>query len=70
MYTGFDMMLRDACAWPCEVLSESLSLPSVEVLPVAPSPFFAKQQEFPNPVAYVPQLGADYAPNMVSLAVA
>ena len=62
-------MLRDATSWPCEVLSESLSLPSVDVLPVAPSPFFAKHQEFPNPIVYIPQLVADYSPNMVHVLI-
>lgn len=61
------MMLRDATAWPCEVLSDTLGLPSVDVLPVAPSPFFAKHQEFPNPVAYIPQLVAEYSSDMVGI---
>lgn len=61
------MMLGDAVAWPCEVLTATLSLPSVEVLPLASTPFFAKQQEFPNPVAYIPQLVADYSCDMVRI---
>lgn len=66
--TGFDLFLRDTSSWPCEVLSQTLSLPSVEVLPLAPSAFFAKRQGFSNPIAYIPQLGVDFLPKMVSRA--
>ena len=62
---GFDLFLRDTTSWPCNVLSETLNLPSVEVLPLPLVPISAQRQGYPNNPAYIPQLGTDFTPEMV-----
>lgn len=63
---GFDLFLRDTTSWPCNVLSDTLHLPSVEVLPLPLVPISAQRQGYPNNPAYIPQLGTDFTPEMVS----
>ena len=67
--TEFDIILRDVCYWPAALLQDMLGIPSVELWPVAMLMPMLWEGEFslPNPVAYLPRVGMDFTPNMVSL---
>lgn len=60
--------MRDASFWPGAVLQDILNISSVEVLavPVLLPWTWEVEQSIPNPVAYVPQFGTVFTPNMVS----
>lgn len=62
----FDLILRDACYWPAALLQDTLGIDSVELWPVGIMLPWLWESEFslPNPVAYLPQLGMDFTPNM------
>jgi len=64
----FDLILRDACYWPAAFLQDILEISSVELWPVVILMPWLWESEFslPNPVAYLPQVGMDLTPNMVS----
>lgn len=64
----FDLVLRDACYWPAALLQDTLGIDSVELWPVVILMPWLWESEFslPNPVAYLPQVGMDFTPNMVS----
>lgn len=68
LLTEFNIILRDVCYWPAALLQDTLGIPSIELWPVAMLMPMLWEGEFslPNPVAYLPQVGMDFTPNMVS----
>ena len=65
---GFDLILWDACFWPGAFFQDLVGIPnSVELFPTAMlMPWYWEfAHSIPNPVAYAPQVGLPYTPNMV-----
>ncbi len=63
----FDLILRDAAMWPAALLEDILDIPSVEFIPVGVNSRHFTPHSVPNPMAYIPQLGTAFTPEMVHL---
>ncbi len=69
VHAEYDIILRDACFWPGALLQDMLGTSSVELWPTVILMPWLWEAEFsiPNPVAYLPQVGMTFTPNMVRL---
>lgn len=65
--SGFEAYVKDAWYWPADLLQDLLNVSGIDVLPFPIAmPMFEQSLSIPNVIAYVPQVGIDYTPNMVS----
>ncbi|KAK9840269.1 hypothetical protein WJX74_006518 [Apatococcus lobatus] len=65
---GVELLLKDGAFAPASLLADLLEVPSVDVVPIPVLlPWFSARYSIPQPVAYLPSLGAPFTPNMTLL---
>lgn len=66
--SGFHIYLKDVWYWPADLLEDLLSVPSVDICPFSVGtgmPVFEGKLSIPNQIAWMPQIGTAYTPDMV-----